>query len=259
MSTRLGVGDKEGILEDFNRLFGRVWAATPCPIEADDLPAMHNLMVPETYRKLARALDQKGYNVKPWFNTSTQFVTTIEDKLVEFDLTIGYPDDVFKQFMQRPKRKDGRNWYAITPELFRESFGARAAEMLEWGINRAKLYSEAHAAWGVTNEILEMTSTAGQIKRMVPEMLDYLPKAKATALREQKRASSVPYQWGAYDRRKVRSMLLAMSKAHLMPTETNTYRQGKITNLPALKADLVYPDTVAAKEGEPTPQTGDSE
>ena len=256
MSTRLGVGDKEGILDDFNRLYGRLYKATPCPMDDDDLlVTCVNTMVPETYRKLARAMHARGYRIDAWFRSDQEFTTPVDGKLVWMFFNIGYESDPFDRFMYRPRLKDGRDWHAITPELFREAFGPHTDEMLQWGLNRAMLTTEMQEAWETTSKIVEMTSTAGQIKRMVPQLLDYLPKDKADALREQKRSSSVPYEWGAFDRHKVQRMLTALAKCHIMPAS----RRDKFTDQPQIRAALMTPESVAEKEGTGRPEPEESE
>jgi hypothetical protein len=94
--------------------------------------------------------------------------------------------------------------------------GNEAEATLDWMANCALYIDEVKEARTVIGDIFEMTETADQLKRMVPDLLQYLPEAVRRAYEEQKRASSLPFNWAAYDKRSVDRMILAVSKGHLL-------------------------------------------
>jgi hypothetical protein len=64
-------------------------------------------------------------------------------------------------------------------------------------------------------EVCKMLSTAGQLKRMVPDLVGYLPPSLQEAVMEQKRASPFPDAWASYDKARVDRMLTALAEGHL--------------------------------------------
>lgn len=64
-------------------------------------------------------------------------------------------------------------------------------------------------------DVCKMLSTAGQLKRMVPDLVGYLPPNLQQAVMEQKRASPFPEQWASYDKARVDRMLTALAEGHL--------------------------------------------
>jgi hypothetical protein len=88
-------------------------------------------------------------------------------------------------------------------------------EFLVWCSAVAKCderQSEAHA---VIDDIIKMLSTAGQLRRMVPELVQYLPDNHQKAIADQLRASPFPAEWAAYPKDKVDRLLAALAEGHL--------------------------------------------
>lgn len=105
----------------------------------------------------------------------------------------------------------------ITPEYLTEWLGASEAEsMLEWMETCAQMFGELKSAKRILEDIFKMAKTAGQIKRMVPELMQYLPEKNRAAFEDQKRSSTVPFEWAPYDKSKIGDMLLQVSKGHLL-------------------------------------------
>ena len=108
--------------------------------------------------------------------------------------------------------RDARRW--ITISEINEAIGReRASAFLEWGHN-AGLVSGAHIeALGTIDAILQQ-ATVGQIKRMVPEIVQYCTPAQQ--LNEQVRRSPFPEDWASYDKSRVQRLLDALAKGHLV-------------------------------------------
>jgi hypothetical protein len=114
----------------------------------------------------------------------------------------------------------GEVWTAnampMTPEYIHKHLGSDADAFLAWMRETAQLRDELHNAAKVIKDVFTMAKTAGQIKRMVPDMLQYLPEELRKACEEQKRSSILPFEWAPYDKSAVDAMILTVSKGHLL-------------------------------------------
>lgn len=112
----------------------------------------------------------------------------------------------------------------ITPEYLCEHLGQQDGKaMLEWMQTCATMFPELRSANKVLQDIFSMANTAGQIKRMVPDLMQYLPEKQRAAFEEQKRSSTIPFEWAPYDKSRIDDMLLQVSKGHLL---SNMNREG---------------------------------
>ena len=222
MSTRLGVNDKGYLLNDFNELFGRIWNALPCPFNDVEIVREHNAMVPVKYIDMAVEMEAAGYNVRHMFRDSTHFTWQVTpDEEYEVSFTLQHPQQhdavcVERRFMLLPVI-DGQKVLRYPDNPLVHAWGDQWDKWCDWARPAGQLVMEMHEAWETVRQLVNMASTAGQIKRMVPELLNYLPKEKAEALRAQKRSSSIPYEWSAYDRKRVQRMLFCAAKCYLLP------------------------------------------
>jgi len=105
----------------------------------------------------------------------------------------------------------------ISPEHIVTMLGTeKGRELLEWMKMTADMRDELILANKTLSDIFKMAATAGQIKRMVPDLLQYLPAKQRQAFEEQKRASSLPFEWAPYPKKNVDGMLLQINKGHLL-------------------------------------------
>ena len=72
---------------------------------------------------------------------------------------------------------------------------------------------------------MNMALTAGQLKRMVPDLLKYLPDDKRDMLHQQVRASTLPFEWAAYDRDRVERAITYIAKCHMLRGIGKSVRQ----------------------------------
>lgn len=105
----------------------------------------------------------------------------------------------------------------ISPEYIVTMLGTeKGRELLEWMKMTADMRGELILANKTLSDIFNMAATAGQIKRMVPDLLQYLPVKQRQAFEEQKRASTLPFEWAPYPKKNIDGMLLQISKGHLL-------------------------------------------
>lgn len=252
MSTRLGVIDKERILEDLGKLYGRMYKLMPCPIEQENLPSLFNNLIPKNFRTIAAHLIENKYDVDAWFSSNVSLYADLHGnrykvQLANFSNTPRtYHDDPAKTFASKLSRSFMNppgclnnthvNPPAYSYEQLAEAFGAEFKVFEDWVVNFGTLHSEVAEAWVCMNEIVKMITTAGQLRRMIPDLIQYLPKERAEALGKQVRASSLPYDWSAYDRSKVQRMLDATSKCYLISSHNSFVN---FENIPPIHAQRV--------------------
>lgn len=105
-------------------------------------------------------------------------------------------------------------------------FGADYPAVLDWMRSAITDTIEARNARTVlVDDLLNMCKTAGQMKRMVPELLKYIPPEKSAALHNQVRASTLPYEWAAYDRNAVDRAITYIAKCHMLTGLGKPHRQ----------------------------------
>ncbi len=105
----------------------------------------------------------------------------------------------------------------MSPEYIVSMLGVeKGKELLEWMKMCADMRDELILANRTLADIFRMAVTAGQIKRMVPDLLQYIPAKQRAAFEEQKRASTVPFEWAPYPKKNIDGMLLQISKGHLL-------------------------------------------
>lgn len=120
----------------------------------------------------------------------------------------------------------------VTPEYMAECLGTNEADaMIEWMQTCATMFGELKSAAKVLTDIFHMAKTAGQIKRMVPDLMQYLPEKNRVAFEEQKRSSTVPFEWAPYDKTKIGDMLLQVSKGHLLSHMGKSGNDSTVGNL----------------------------
>jgi Zn-dependent M32 family carboxypeptidase len=116
-------------------------------------------------------------------------------------------------------------------QYIEDHLGAEGTQaFIEWAVHTAQLRDEITEAVQVINDVFDMAKTAGQVKRMVPELLQYLPFKLRSAYEEQKRASSMPFEWAPYDKSKVERMITTVSKGHLLSNMAKQCQSGYHVN-----------------------------
>ena len=114
----------------------------------------------------------------------------------------------------------------VSPADYENFLGEHTETFLEWITSTAKLRIELIEAKQTIDNLLSMAKTAGQIKRMVPDLLQYLPVDLRKAYRDQVRASSLPFEWAPYPRDRVERLLTALGKGHLLAGMGKEHQSG---------------------------------
>ena len=104
-------------------------------------------------------------------------------------------------------------------------------EVISWMKQTAVMREELVLANQALQSIFDMAATAGQIKRMVPDLLQYLPVAQRLAFEEQKRSSTVPFEWAPFPKSHIDVMLTQINKGHLLQNMRKPNRQSNTVEL----------------------------
>lgn len=88
--------------------------------------------------------------------------------------------------------------------------------MNRWMIRCTELRAEIDNASAQLHQILRMANTAGQLRRMVPDLLRYLPSEYTIAASTQERRSSLPSHWASTPREPIHAALSTLAKAALL-------------------------------------------
>jgi hypothetical protein len=102
------------------------------------------------------------------------------------------------------------------PELSNICVPAVHERMSEWIRRCVDLQVEIENAVKQTTTVLTMANTAGQLKRMVPDLLRYLPREYTESAAKQERRSALPYAWASTPREPIYAALNTLAKAALL-------------------------------------------
>lgn len=130
--------------------------------------------------------------------------------------------------IQLPNDQGGTEpWPLISNEEGVKRVGqAKWDELVAWTQACDSMSREVANALDVCTDVLDMITTAGQLKRMVPDLMRFLSDKSRTAVDDQKRASTLPYEWAAYDRAKVDAAMITLSKCDLVKGIVTTDTEG---------------------------------
>lgn len=126
------------------------------------------------------------------------------------------------------KSGDNRTFYApargdtvFTDEVLERRIGRDAMHALfEW-IRNAWIYDRRFDEdLSTLKELLKMAQTPGHLKRMLPDVVDYMDPQDRRVLLQQTRASSMPFAWAAFDRDKVNQLATNMARCKLLPEDS---------------------------------------
>lgn len=252
LNTRLKESDREQSINSLHTILDRVVQTIQMPVQDGCLWAnLRNSKVP---KELTDAMDVcMSYGYKPDINTvgSLRFIVEHEGK--HYSSKVLLPAMAIDRLSFRQPFQYSTEHMNIQPGLFKtgrysgncvegmmastadlhEHLGEENTELfLEWIVATSLLRNELKEAREAVTEIFEMAKTAGQIKRMVPDLLQYLPSNLQRAYQNQVRASSLPFEWAPYPKDKVERMMITIGKGHLMAgLAKETQMNWKISNL----------------------------
>jgi hypothetical protein len=212
-SNQLSDTTIQNIKDSADTLFGRVFEGYPCPLDMDQRRELSWCMYsPEELARIKSLWADCGKSI---FNTYTSVQFEILGHPVRF-YEILTDEDHSDQFFAI--RNEGLQ---ISETLIHERLGPLAGKaLLAWVRGAVQISHEIHSANSCLGDILQMASTPGQLKRMLPDLLQYLNASERNILLSQTRGSSMPYEWAAYDRNKVNELAVTMAKCKLLPEST---------------------------------------
>ena len=130
------------------------------------------------------------------------------------------------QFLKRPRHGEhamphiiirSRHMPVLSWGVFtRHLSEAEAKSVLDWANAACECNTRHREAIGTIEDICKMLSTSGQLRRMVPELVGYLPPHSQAALAEQTRASPFPAQWATYPKDRVERLVACLAEGHLV-------------------------------------------
>jgi hypothetical protein len=220
-NATFGVRLKESMKKDINKLLGRIITAHASPLSPSQTSDFWNHSLPREYYEAYLLLEKQGFNINSLTHYSQAMWIRVEgDRFIKYMSITNFDQQMMivpDSMRQRLRMDDKRERYAPSPDILEKACPIPYSEFLEWAVNSAKIVEQHNTALDTANQLIDMCSTVGQLRRMVPDLADYLPRDKQDILRNQSRASSLPHDWAAFDRACVDIMLTAMARNHLLP------------------------------------------
>jgi hypothetical protein len=95
--------------------------------------------------------------------------------------------------------------------------------MVGWFDNCDRMARRIPTAYQTLKSIMEMVTTPGQLTRMAPDLLRYLPSEYESRAAKQKRRSSIPNAWYSLDRAAVQDAIDLLGMCYLLDTVPGFY------------------------------------
>ena len=183
-----------------------------CPLSADEMLAVWNAEFPKDVAEaLALVRRLKYTRMNAWRTALVEF--NVPELALHARLVL--PDEYHSAFNEwMPSAGSER---VIPLRVFESALGeARAAEFKEWAQAAALCHAKHDRARATLGDLLKMTSTYGQLRRMVPDLANYLGPQARLLLDSQERKSPFPPEWAAYPKDNIEQLLLALAEGHLL-------------------------------------------
>lgn len=97
----------------------------------------------------------------------------------------------------------------------------QATKLDEWAKTAADVGVQSVEAKHTIRQVFGMIKTAGQLRRMVPDLIQYLPDYMQKDLATQERRSPFPDKWAEYDKARIDRMLVTLARGHLVKSMTD--------------------------------------
>jgi predicted SAM-dependent methyltransferase len=227
MSTRLSENCKSQALGAIETLLSAGVKFLDCPLTDEEIQELWRSILDPEYVGALDMLKSKGVGLE-YVALDDDVSFYVNDETVLHGVRFALPTRMFykpppSQVKGSPdwKRGPGNEYIeqrlTVTYDLLIEKMGReKFQEFRTWMLACDTMIAEIREAKQVVKDLFEMVKTSGQLYRMVPDLFQYIPKEQREALGEQKRASSYPFEWAAYDRKSVDRMMLTLMKCHLL-------------------------------------------
>lgn len=239
--TAMSHSDKNDFTRKIGALCNGAMRFMKCPVELSTLVDAHNRLVPKELIDAVDTAHRYGVYISSQHTDSWDYLFELGGDRAMW-LRVYTPESnalrvIPPVSVQKYKKvvtlgKDvicGRDAakHRVTPlEVYKPGMTEEQFQsLIDWGEQVVDLEREVAQVVFTFNEILKMASTIGQLKRMVPEIVNYAPTGLRTALQDMKAQSALPAEWGPYDKSRVVSMLGSLAKFHLLysinPNDSN--------------------------------------
>ena len=229
MSTRLSKDDCEKAKAHLLGLLNHGLRFIECPLTDEEKGIFWHKGFPDDLLDAYVTLNEHGVGVEYGATTrAIGFVVEGDSPGKMFAIRLSMVDQnrgfftITRKMMDtfaKAKLKDDK--YTQWPRVAREDLVLRLGqgkfdELLQWARDAATMDEELQNAVKVLNDIFGMIKTAGQLRRMVPELFQYLPPEQRASFEGQKRVSTLPFEWTPYPRDCVEKMITTVNKCHLL-------------------------------------------
>lgn len=212
-SNQLSDQDRNAIILGVDHLFGRALTHFPCPLQTmDERRDLHWC-----------ALDVNQLH-------ALKEMASIREGIFSMRSGVHISVDDVDLFLNRDDSCDKDSYFWGAPVHVTESISIctvagrvhKAAELFTWLQHTSALGDDLAHADESFMELMKMCTTAGQVRRVLPELVDFMPTSVKLILGGQRRASSTPFEWSAYDRDKVEHLTNTMAKCMLLVQNAST-------------------------------------
>lgn len=229
MSVQLTKTMRRELQNELDNLFGRGRRFNKCPLTGQELIDFWHRLVPPDIVAAVKLLDENDYPTGDLTSNQMSFEVKVagrphrvrlvtdnfESNLIN---TPGHDVDEIEALVVEAALPQGITWdifstWIQNAALMEEHF----IEALETFKQIAGLDGDAHSNCSSRHAQEGFCGTAGQLVRILPELGQHIRGDKGKMLREQKRASTMPFDWQLYDRSKIERLQFAIAKAGIMP------------------------------------------
>ena len=229
-STKLSDSVRADVLCEIEKHLDRLITFVPCEprIDATKFFYWWHSKLPPDYVEAFACLESYDYNLSSE-NKSEELWINLRDRQTMIRVPRGRWT---KPFLAAPQSKKQRDYvlsywnrreeifHAVSPRHHvvstTDEFELVFPGITEWSELAIAAFEEVRDARNTARQILSIMRSAGQLMRAVPDLMKYLPTEKRAAFANQKRASSMPYEWAAFDRVSVERLQNALGKALLL-------------------------------------------
>lgn len=208
-SNQLSTGSREVLKQKLDLLFGRVIKALPCPLTYNERTLIGRMNLSEddaqtvAYVERFGVLNHQEY-MHIYVDSRVPGAPPLHMCMLPTDAVP--PHDTFRGFANSPTDS---NRFRIA-----ERIGpVVATNFFKWLEDATQLTVDITDGRATFQAIMDMVSTEGHLRRMVPELYRLIRSSP----NPQTRASAVPYEWSAFPRQRVDQLVSIMAKCQLLP------------------------------------------
>lgn len=210
--------DKGLVLADIDRLLGRGVGFLPCPLvdHQDHMKVLASRVRLEDWTAAKHAAEG-GYPLRLTSEYKMPYYSYDGRPMI---FAVKTPEQVLwhpRWESQRHRAKwekdspftDSEMQFILGPGL--------GSKFASWVVDVKQFHREAVSTYQTCEQIVKMASTPGQLKRMMPDLVSRLGRSAQRILRDQKRASSMPFEWAEFPREPVYAAEALLAKCYLLP------------------------------------------